>query len=128
MIKIKSFHFLDKKKKKTKGNSGHIGLQKRGGGVGGRKQVIDGDKNRAPFVEIRRQGLRRIEAQRLHRFQGSSVCNEKCELASTDDLALRARLLLARTQFVNQRIRSRVPLLRIGLHDLNGAAAAEGGG
>lgn len=99
-------------------------MQEGGGGAAGRKPVAHGDKNRTPFIEIR---LRRIEAARIQRIPGSAVRDEKYEFSPANDSAQRPGLLLAGIEFSQERIR-RLRSVRIIVHDLDGAAAAEGGG
>lgn len=70
-------------------------VSKRSSGVGGREQRVDGDKNPGPFVETRREGVNRIETERIQWFPRGSVRNEECEFVSVDDLALRIGVLLA---------------------------------
>lgn len=102
-------------------------MSARGLWTGGRKQSPDGDPNRTALSSFRRKGLDRIEAQRLQRLPGSPVRNEKRELSSADDLAVRTGLLLAGIELLQRRVRG-VFDLRITVHDINGQIAAEGGG
>lgn len=106
------------------GDSRDIRMQEGGGGAAGRKPVANGDKNRASLVEIRR---RRIEAARIQRIPRGAVRHEKCELPSPHDSAQRPSLLLAGIQLSPERVRRTRPV-RIVVHDLDGEAAAEGGG
>lgn len=102
-------------------------MPQRSSGIGGGEQSLNGNTNPTAVVAVRREGLHRVEAQRVQRLQGSSIRNEERELAAAHDLAVRIGVLLAGIEFPSGWIRG-APVLRIGVHDIDGEAATEGGG
>lgn len=103
-------------------------MQKRSFGIGRRKQSSNGNENPTAFITVRRESINRIEAERIQRFQRSSIRNEKRELAAADDFAVWAGVLLAGIELFFERRVRRVFVFRIGVHDLDGEVAAESGG
>lgn len=103
-------------------------MSQRSYGVGGREQRFNRNKNPTTLPAFRGEGVDRIEAERVQRVQGSPVRNEKRELAAAHDSGIRVGVLLARILgFRAGRIRG-VLVPGIGVHDLGGEVAAEGGG
>lgn len=102
-------------------------MQERGVGIGGGEQGVNGDENPAAVAEVRREGVDRVEAERVQRIQGSAVRDEERELAAADDSSVRTSVLLAGIELSKGRLRGLL-VLRIGVHDLDGKVAAESGG
>jgi hypothetical protein len=108
------------------GHSHNLWVSPGGSGIGGGEQGLNGDENPTAIAPVRREGLHRVEAQRVQRLQGSLVRNEERQLAAAYDVALRIGLLLAGVKLPYGRLRGLLAL-RIGVHDIDGEAAAEGG-
>ena len=110
------------------GYESNLGVSQRGRGVGGREQGFDGNEDSAFVTSVRREGFDRVEAERVQRVQGSAVRNEERELVAADDSVIRFGVLLSGILgFRGRRVRG-VLVSGIGVHDIHGEAAAEGGG